>query len=307
MYFLLVYAKISLWHCGGVVTQRSAKPCTPVQFRSVPPIYRSRYGEFSRKSHDFGSIISLSPNGGIGIRVRLKIEWRNPYGFKSHFGHQQDDLKKRGHFLFKNKLDIMIIAIDDSGDPGLKMDKGSSSYFVIVAVVFLTDYDAESTALKIERFRQTLKWKNHHEFKFRKTSPEIRKAFLSEINSCNFVLSVAVVDKANTNVDIPSNRDASSLYNTVILRAISQVLDESTNARVLIDGEGGSSYKRNVKTFFRQNLPKNAIKQIRYRDSKNDVLIQLADMVAGSVNRSLTGDKEYLSVIKRHINFLTKT
>ena len=44
---------------------------------------------FSRKSHYFGSIISLSPNGGIGIRVRLKIEWRNPYGFKSHFGHQQ--------------------------------------------------------------------------------------------------------------------------------------------------------------------------------------------------------------------------
>lgn len=42
-----------------------------------------------RKSHYFGSIISLSPNGGIGIRVRLKIEWRNPYGFKSHFGHQQ--------------------------------------------------------------------------------------------------------------------------------------------------------------------------------------------------------------------------
>ena len=215
--------------------------------------------------------------------------------------------KKRGHFLFKSKLDIMIIAIDDSGDPGLKMDKGSSSYFVIVAAVFLTDHDAEATALKIERFRQALKWREHHESKFRKTSPEIRKAFLSEINSCNFVLSVAVVDKANTNVDIPSNRDASSLYNTVILRAISQVLDESTNARVLIDGEGGSSYKRNVKTFFRQNLPKNAIKQIRYRDSKNDVLIQLADMVAGSVNRSLTGDKEYLSIIKRHINFLTKT
>ena len=201
----------------------------------------------------------------------------------------------------------MIIAIDDSGDPGLKMDKGSSSYFVIAAVVFLTDHDAEATALKIERFRQTLKWKIHHEFKFRKTSPEIRKAFLSEINDCNFVLSVAVVDKTNTNVDIPSNKDASNLYNAVILRAISQVLDESTNARILIDGEGGSSYKRNVKAFFRQNLPKNAIKQIRYRDSKNDVLIQLADMIAGSVNRSLAGDKEYMGIIKRHINFLTKT
>ena len=112
VYFLLVYAKISLWHCGGVVTQRSAKPCTPVQFRSVPPIYRSRCGEFFRKSHDFGSIISLSPNGGIGIRVRLKIEWRNPYGFKSHFGHQQDDPKKRGHFLFKNILYPLIINLE---------------------------------------------------------------------------------------------------------------------------------------------------------------------------------------------------
>ena len=210
-------------------------------------------------------------------------------------------------FYLKSNLDIMIIAIDDSGNPGLKTDKGSSRYFVIAAVVFLTDDDAEAAALRIEKFRQTLKWKIHHEFKFRKTSPEIRKAFLSEINDCNFVLSVAVVDKTNTNVDILSNRDASSLYSTVILRAISQILNESSNARILIDGEGGSSYKRNVKTFFRQNLPKNAIKQIRYRDSKNDVLIQLADMVAGSVNRSLTGDKEYLNIIKRHINFLIKT
>nr|DAK63435.1 MAG TPA: hypothetical protein [Caudoviricetes sp.] len=30
-------------------------------------------------------------------------------------------------------------------------------------------------------------------------------------------------------------------------------------------------------------------------------------MIAGSINRFLTGDKEYLSIIKRHINFLTKT
>ena len=28
-----------MWCCGGVVTQRSAKPRTPVQFRSAPPFY----------------------------------------------------------------------------------------------------------------------------------------------------------------------------------------------------------------------------------------------------------------------------
>ncbi len=29
------------------------------------------------------------PSGGIGIRVRLKIEWKLPYGFKSHLGHHE--------------------------------------------------------------------------------------------------------------------------------------------------------------------------------------------------------------------------
>ena len=60
-------------------------------------------------------------------------------------------------FYLKSNLDIMIIAIDDSGDPGLKTDKGSSRYFVIAAVVFLTDDDVEAAALRIEKFRQTLK------------------------------------------------------------------------------------------------------------------------------------------------------
>ncbi len=35
--------------------------------------------------------MGVGPNGGIGIRVRLKIEWSNPYGFESHFGHQGRD------------------------------------------------------------------------------------------------------------------------------------------------------------------------------------------------------------------------
>lgn len=39
------------------------------------------------------------PDGGIGIRVRLKIEWSNPYGFKSHSGH---------HFFVTNGLESLF-------------------------------------------------------------------------------------------------------------------------------------------------------------------------------------------------------
>ena len=77
---------MALWRSGY------AAVCKTVYTGSIPvgaSNLSKQMRQFSRKSHDFGSIISLSPNGGIGIRVRLKIEWRNPYGFKSHFGHQQ--------------------------------------------------------------------------------------------------------------------------------------------------------------------------------------------------------------------------
>ncbi len=82
---IFLYGIIKQWHCGGVVTQRSAKPRTPVQFRSVPPNPEN---------------YNLGPSGGIGIRVRLKIEWNLPYGFKSHLGHQTKNPPKEGYFVW---------------------------------------------------------------------------------------------------------------------------------------------------------------------------------------------------------------
>ena len=72
----------------------------------------------------------------------------------------------------------MIIAVDDSGDPGFKLGKGSSEYFVIAAIFFDDDLDAEEAALKIKRLRKSLHWNPLHEFKFRKSSAEIKRQFL---------------------------------------------------------------------------------------------------------------------------------
>lgn len=90
----------------------------------------------------------------------------------------------------------MIIAVDDSGDPGMKLGRGSSNYFVIAAVCFPDDLDAEETSLKIKRLRRDLGWNPMHEFKFRKTSPEIRKQFLTEICKRNFNISLVILDKS---------------------------------------------------------------------------------------------------------------
>jgi hypothetical protein len=71
----------------------------------------------------------------------------------------------------------MLVFIDDSGDPGFKFDKGSSTHFVIACIVFDDNLDAEETALKIKRLRRSLGWRDDHEFKFNKASKDIRLAF----------------------------------------------------------------------------------------------------------------------------------
>ncbi|MBR3256729.1 DUF3800 domain-containing protein [Candidatus Saccharibacteria bacterium] len=172
----------------------------------------------------------------------------------------------------------------------------------------MDDLDAEETALKIKRLRQKLKWQPKHEFKFRKTSPEIRKMFLSEIRNCKLEISLVVLNKN----DIASNKefknDSSKLYNLVILKSIQPFRERLKSAYIHIDGESGIAYRRNVKTFFRKNLPKNAMKDLRHKDSGGDNLIQLADMIVGAARRSVERDKDssYLKIInKRIVSFET--
>ncbi|MBR2695666.1 DUF3800 domain-containing protein [Candidatus Saccharibacteria bacterium] len=197
----------------------------------------------------------------------------------------------------------MIIAVDDAGDPGLKLKEGSSKFFIIAAVLFEDDLDAEETALKIKRLRQKLGWQQRHEFKFRKTSPEIRKLFLSEIKNCKFEVSLVILNKADVAEVKEFKNDASKLYNAVILKSLQAFDGKLKQTHILVDGESGSTYRRNVKTFFRKHLPKGTMRQLTYRNSVEDNLVQLADMIAGAARRSVERDKDasYLKIVKKRI------
>lgn len=197
----------------------------------------------------------------------------------------------------------MLITVDDSGDPGIKLGKGSSEYFVIASVFFEDDLDAEETALKIKRLRQKLNWQPGHEFKFRKTSPEIRKMFLSEVRNCKFDISLVVLNKNDVASNKEFRNDSSKLYNQVILKSVQAFQSRLKSASIHIDGESGVAYRRSVRTYFRKNLSKNAMKDLRHKDSRSDNLIQLADMIVGAARRSVERDKDasYLKIIKKRI------
>lgn len=198
----------------------------------------------------------------------------------------------------------MIISIDDAGDLGFKFDKGSSRYFVIASIIFDDDLDAEEAGLKIKRLRRDLNWDKLHEFKFRKLAAPYKLRFFDAVKNINYKAVIAIIDKKTINDTLLKN-NPSRLYNKIILETLKASPVKLSKAHIYIDGEAGKDYRRSVKAFFRQNLPKNAIKQVTYIDSVKDNLIQLADMVAGSALLSTKTERTdaitYLKIIENHI------
>lgn len=67
-----------------------------------------------------------------------------------------------------------------------------------------------------------------------------------------------------------------------------------------MDGKYDKRYRLRVKTYIRQELNTTSNKKVKSfddQDSRRDNLIQLADIVAGSINRSLQTKRQILNII----------
>src|SRR3990167_5884188 len=168
----------------------------------------------------------------------------------------------------------MLVFIDDSGDPGFKLDKGSSSHFVIACVIFDDNLDAEETALKIKRLRRELKWHDLQEFKFNKTSKKIRLQFLDAVVACKFRVRAIVIDKVLVrNPELRGNKY--SFYNYVIKEVLAKSEGSIVGAKVRLHGHEDRAYKRAALTYFRTqiNLRRSIVKDLKFVNSQSDNLI----------------------------------
>jgi len=181
----------------------------------------------------------------------------------------------------------MLVFIDESGDPGFKTEKGSSSHFVIALVIFDDELDAEETALKIKKFRRDLGKNEKFEFKFNKSNKDLRVDFLNVVKNCNFKIRAIVFakDKIYSNY-LRSSKD--SFYNFALNQILKNNGDTINHAKIRLDGSGDKMFRQNLVNYLKVSLNsegKQVMKNLRFRDSQKDVLIQLSDMVAGSIRR----------------------
>jgi len=201
----------------------------------------------------------------------------------------------------------MIVFVDDSGDAGFKLDKGSSSHFVIALVIFDDELEAEQTATAIKKLRRELKFSDETEFKFFKSKSSVRQKFLYSVNPFKFRVRCIVVNKAILHSE-KLRGDKNSFYGYVIKTALKNSEGSIVDAKIRIDGGGDRIFRKSFLSYLSRELNsrENKIaKNCKFVDSKGNVLIQLADMIAGSIRRSYDKDRKdkdlYKTIFKKHI------
>ncbi|OHB93585.1 MAG: hypothetical protein A3E19_04950 [Planctomycetes bacterium RIFCSPHIGHO2_12_FULL_52_36] len=204
----------------------------------------------------------------------------------------------------------MLIFLDDSGDTGFKIAKGSSQVFVIVLVIFDDTIEAEETALKIKKLRRELGYSEDFEFKFNKCSKEVRCKFLNTVANSKFHVRAIVMDKSKIYGE-ELRRSKKSFYNYTVKMVLQHHGGTIADAKLHLDGRGDREFKNSLSTYLRRELnpgirkENKIIDDLKFVDSKKNVLIQLADMVAGAIHRSYNHGKEdrtlYKGIIQKRI------
>ena len=88
----------------------------------------------------------------------------------------------------------MLVLIDESGDPGFKLAKGSTPYFVVAMVLFRDLDQAERASVAIGKARESLRVKP--EFKFNKSCDSVQDAFFAAVRPFDFSVRALVVKKS---------------------------------------------------------------------------------------------------------------
>lgn len=194
---------------------------------------------------------------------------------------------------------------DAAGDPGFKVDSGSSPFYVVCVISTSDKYGLQD---KLEQLRKTFKASPKYEFKYFKFPALNRRLFFTEIMKHDLRAHVCVIDKANSfQVAMLSKLGGNALTNRIIAPLISHAIDDAeppiTNFHFYIDQ---AKHDKKIAQVMRAEISHelnqrklSCISKLSPQDSKIEHCLQIADMIAGMVMDSYeTGDKKLLNIVK---------
>ena len=202
--------------------------------------------------------------------------------------------------------DGQLVYIDESGDAGLKVGRGSTPTLVVAAVVFECTADAEETASRIRQHREEALAKGpSFQFHFTDLRRDWRVGFLEAVSGCPFAVWAIVVQKDRIWQGTQLRRSPEYLYNFTVKQLLTYTFGKIGDAKLFVDGEAGRESLRRMVTYLRRECRKAGVtvfRDVRFVPKREcNVLVQLADMVTGGIARSYRDDKKDRHLYRRAI------
>lgn len=179
----------------------------------------------------------------------------------------------------------LLAFIDEYGDPGLNTDKpGCSRLFIVVALIIeSSSYDDMVSCVNLIR----KKYFSGAELKSSRigNNHSRRLNLLKEIQGEPFSYCVLVVDKARINKD-SGLKYKGSFYKYLNSQLYNHLLRSWQNILITADRIGGQNFAISFERYMSKRLlPDLLVKfDCTMVDSKNEPLVQLADLIAGTLS-----------------------
>jgi hypothetical protein len=190
----------------------------------------------------------------------------------------------------------MLVFVDESGDTGRKLEKGSSRYFIISLILFADKDEATACDQRISLLRRELGRDDKFEFHFAHNSQNIREKFLTAVAPYNFMYFSIVIDKNPNLLWGNGFNDKESFYKYVCNLVFTNAINYIDSAIVVLDKSGSPIFRKRLKTYLAKNLLKDGksiLHKLKQQDSAQNNLLQLADYVSGIVNRKIQDKKDW--------------
>lgn len=209
----------------------------------------------------------------------------------------------------KQRVSKQLLYIDESGDTGFKVGKGSTPTLVLVAVIFDSPEHAEETANCIKAYRESIGKGQTFGFHFSNLKHEWRLGLLEAVRDCPFRVRAVVMQKDRIWDGTKLKTSGGHFYRYTFGLLLRDAFAGIQDAKLFIDGKAGRTTLRRLANYLRKQCNDGDTRvfasAVQVPKSQNNVLVQLADICVGAIARSYRSDRKdrwcYRKVINKRI------
>lgn len=179
----------------------------------------------------------------------------------------------------------MLVFLDESGDAGMKLGRGSSPYFIVGAVSFESQDEASACDAAVDDLKRKLSLGTVFEFHYVDNTRRQQRAFLETVSRFDFRTHILAIDKTRLSRQAVSFNE--NLYRVAAGLTFESAREHLHDATVVIDGSGDRTFRRQFQSYLKASINldnQKHVGSVKIQPAHQNNLLQLADYVA-----SITG------------------